>query len=939
MSLFILDDMIVDESGGDSHENKRVKITTACDTCRRRKVKCDGESPCANCQRGSYQCTFSDASAKRPRGPPKGFVALIEDRLHTIESLLVNLVNKDNVPDISTITKDIKHFSDMSHNQPGYADEITNEDNEILLNNLIYPNESNTLQSNTLSFLGQNSNNGLSDYIEPSLPNLPVNLKPIPEEISRPLFEKYFKHVHPYFPIINRGHFFRLLNNADVKDQPSKLLIEAIFAIGAMFPPTVKQNSEYSSQFFYERAKSILDYFIDVPRLSTIQALILLFMIDQGKPSSYRSQTFCSIAIKMAQTIGLNRKNGAAYQGAKDRQTKKLVWWGCFILDRLNSLGTGDSLVINDKMCDIELPSSDEMDHDDINFQNNEDSSSSTFSHSFTYKQQINSFINYIRILKITGQVLEHLQTISCSGLQSSWNHHAIIDIFESLLSDWLRDLPPYLNYVPSSQNLPLLGQIANLHMIHQTLYLLLHYPYIAEYDKLRRGDRNFRTSKTFVKSMNICNSAANTITNIGVEALSNVYTCSTFPAMLYCLCKAAKVHSINITSSQRGLAISSYKNIIKTVKICQFYRQNNIMKELVQKTTILLENILIQHQDKFSHEEIFGITPSGEIVNPDGLDITLSCLSTNGIGNSLSNPSPMSHMKITSNQVYSPVDNTNNNNSKSINSIQSILPQKRNDTQSNSFLQGENDVNISPTESLFTNSFAQIQSITQNVITTTSSNGQLWEMINEGFNDNSSYDHMSSTPTTSANQSTNYFSPPQPQRTQSLPNSNSSQMDQYNSNTFKSNSLSSHSRTNLSLDPIGQEIYNSPSSSPISPTLQQSQSISTTPNETTYRIFNNVPTTTTSPTSSRSRSRTTSPFSSSSSSSEKEKEINVIYLDNSNDDNLLGKIRNCGVTSPSNVDNYETENDYNQFESNNMAINMDIGGFRSFEYGLCGNI
>ncbi|POG59818.1 hypothetical protein GLOIN_2v1718840 [Rhizophagus irregularis DAOM 181602=DAOM 197198] len=108
MSLIILDDMIVDDSNCDSQENKRVKITTACDTCRRRKVKCDGESPCANCQRGNYQCTFSDASAKRPRGPPKGFVALIEDRLHTIESLLVNLVNKDTIPDISNLSKDIK---------------------------------------------------------------------------------------------------------------------------------------------------------------------------------------------------------------------------------------------------------------------------------------------------------------------------------------------------------------------------------------------------------------------------------------------------------------------------------------------------------------------------------------------------------------------------------------------------------------------------------------------------------------------------------------------------------------------------------------------------------------------------------------------------------------------------------------------------------------
>src|SRR5437764_6583985 len=58
MSLIILDDMIIDESGGDSQENKRVKITTACDTCRRRKVKCDGASPCANCTRGCLKSFF-----------------------------------------------------------------------------------------------------------------------------------------------------------------------------------------------------------------------------------------------------------------------------------------------------------------------------------------------------------------------------------------------------------------------------------------------------------------------------------------------------------------------------------------------------------------------------------------------------------------------------------------------------------------------------------------------------------------------------------------------------------------------------------------------------------------------------------------------------------------------------------------------------------------
>ncbi len=65
MSLFVLDNMIVDESSGDSHENKRVKITTACDTCRRRKVKCDGTSPCTNCQRGGWLALYNFYTLKK----------------------------------------------------------------------------------------------------------------------------------------------------------------------------------------------------------------------------------------------------------------------------------------------------------------------------------------------------------------------------------------------------------------------------------------------------------------------------------------------------------------------------------------------------------------------------------------------------------------------------------------------------------------------------------------------------------------------------------------------------------------------------------------------------------------------------------------------------------------------------------------------------------
>ncbi|KAF0395517.1 nucleus protein [Gigaspora margarita] len=643
MSLFILDDMIVDESG-DSH--KRVKITTACDTCRRRKVKCDGASPCANCQRGGYQCTFSDSSSKRPRGPPKGFVALIEDRLHTIESLLVNLVNKDNTNELNkeikrerettieetttstrqrfstfkirhyspsnsiTTTNSLHHlfipstppadmtgFSESPTLVASHSDELASDDEDILHQNLVSPNDANSLQSSTLSFLINSNQPTGASYVDPPLPtSIPQLNKALSPDVAQLLLEKYFNHFHPYFPIINRAKFVRHLSNPNVEDQPSPLLLNAIYAVGALFPPELPDS--YSPKTFYDRARNMLDYFIDAPRLSTVQALILLCMVDQGKPTSYRPQTYSSMAIRMAQSMGLNRRNGPVYQG-KGRQTKKLVWWGCFIVDRLNSLATGDPLSINDRMCDIELPSPDEVDDQDDGQQQSPQQQNS---HSSTYAQQINIFVNFIRLARLIGQIIEHLQSTSCMGISSSWTHHLMISNFENLLWTWHRELPHYLHYAPSPQHMPLPGHIASIHMHQQALFLVLHYPYIAN-NNTRQP--NSRMSKSYHKSLTACTSAANTITHIGVEALNNINVCITFPTMFHCLAKAAKVHEINIASSQRVLAIPAYKNIVKTIKICHFYQENNIMTELAGQTIKALNNILMKYQKKFSNEDI----------------------------------------------------------------------------------------------------------------------------------------------------------------------------------------------------------------------------------------------------------------------------------------------------------------------------------------------
>ena len=229
-------------------------------------------------------------------------MALIEDRLHTIESLLVNLVNKDNINEnnkeikrerenaieessqrqrfstfkirqysptsiVTPATQSSSHLfvpttppadanysSDHSPNLiPGFNDDLGSDDEDILLHNLVSSNSSSSLQNTTLSFLMPNNQHGAS-YVDPPIPSAIPPLSNPPPDVSRQLLEKYFNHFHPYFPIINRGQLFKMMSSSNVEDQPSPLLLYAIYAIGAMYPPTLQDS--YSSLTFYDRAKS-----------------------------------------------------------------------------------------------------------------------------------------------------------------------------------------------------------------------------------------------------------------------------------------------------------------------------------------------------------------------------------------------------------------------------------------------------------------------------------------------------------------------------------------------------------------------------------------------------------------------------------------------------------------------------------------------------------
>ncbi|KAI9926216.1 hypothetical protein ASPWEDRAFT_174946 [Aspergillus wentii DTO 134E9] len=58
----------------------RRKAPHACDRCKMKKTKCDGDHPCTRCRAGDYVCVFSRKKVPREKVCSKGYVQLLEQQ-------------------------------------------------------------------------------------------------------------------------------------------------------------------------------------------------------------------------------------------------------------------------------------------------------------------------------------------------------------------------------------------------------------------------------------------------------------------------------------------------------------------------------------------------------------------------------------------------------------------------------------------------------------------------------------------------------------------------------------------------------------------------------------------------------------------------------------------------------------------------------------------
>ncbi|KAI8146800.1 fungal-specific transcription factor domain-containing protein [Fennellomyces sp. T-0311] len=297
----------------DNTPPRRTRITRACDTCRRKKIKCDVNTtqPCTTCRQYNWECSFNDAAKKR--GPPKGYIESLETRLKKMEQLLQQMQDKKR-----------KRSDDSS---------------PFAIKNI------------------------LSD--EPGVDPKRARTTDHTKSLADDLIHKYFEISHDTAPVLDKEEF--LAAYQPIHNAPS-IPFSLIYAVCAYTsyrlpyndPIFSRNNVSRDTMFrdFTEKAVDLIkeDYFIS--RLATIQAIVLICAQPTKVVNQNRNWVFSGLAVRMAQEFRLHRLANPPTTDTKRLDLYKRIWCSVYIADRWQAATMGRPLAIADSDCDIELPNS-----------------------------------------------------------------------------------------------------------------------------------------------------------------------------------------------------------------------------------------------------------------------------------------------------------------------------------------------------------------------------------------------------------------------------------------------------------------------------------------------------------------------------------------------------------------------------------------------------
>ncbi|OQD90221.1 hypothetical protein PENSOL_c060G06651 [Penicillium solitum] len=314
----------------------------ACEECRKKKLRCDRRRPqCDQCEDSGTTCLVNQV--RSPRGPKKGHLKALRNRIATLESIIN--CDQGNLDPKEVLDGSEKYHSDETAQLLSPPQECIPNVTKTECRDIPYSIEASTITS-------------------PITPMTPPDIQSL-DILEADLDQLYFDRVHPVAPMLHQGRYFSWAQSFN-KSAPHICLQFSMWALAA----ASSAHLQHMRESFYTRARSAidaLDHDIESSSaacLQVAQAWLLLTHYEFRYMSYRRAWLTAGRAfriIQLAKLHEIDRLNDVSINMAHpeawaEAEEKRRTYWLAYCLDRFLNISDEWPLSLHEEALCIYLP-------------------------------------------------------------------------------------------------------------------------------------------------------------------------------------------------------------------------------------------------------------------------------------------------------------------------------------------------------------------------------------------------------------------------------------------------------------------------------------------------------------------------------------------------------------------------------------------------------
>ncbi|GMM35387.1 Stb4 protein [Saccharomycopsis crataegensis] len=371
----------------------RMRVSKACDRCKRQKIKCDGLNPCANCTKHQNNCQYTPTQPPPPNNnssisktnrlqhnkSSEEYISFLESRIKSLENrgganqsariFPTRGPNGNNKPIDNS--REIIFFSTIKWRSIRTDGNILLQDlSNMLYNSLSQEDQSKVTKPRTQFYAWNCSGSHYinSDYLTNPLTS--KNWKDLlhgDSELSKYFLNYFFSEINPLFAILHEPIFLqqyqKYLSNLQTQqsDQQStdhdSLFVAMLYLIYAIsmryteFGFNKKYKSGLEEKMFEIALEIITKLSVSWESFELVQGWLLIFIYL--RTTHKQASTFYAIsnAVRMVKGMSLDLHviyPKTVFQNQYESIKAKRIFWAVYTLDKLYSLHSGRSFLIDD---------------------------------------------------------------------------------------------------------------------------------------------------------------------------------------------------------------------------------------------------------------------------------------------------------------------------------------------------------------------------------------------------------------------------------------------------------------------------------------------------------------------------------------------------------------------------------------------------------------